>query len=61
MFTLSFETSNDAFSTNMSKAVAAQLREIAEQIDNGYGGASSPIRDYNGNTIGEWNLNPFTD
>lgn len=52
MFTVKFETDNAAFEDeNMRYETARILREIAERIETGmqYG----PVRDANGNTIGE--------
>lgn len=53
MFTLSFETTNAAFTDDPVGETARILREIADKIEGQHGRFySAPVRDMNGNSIG---------
>lgn len=55
MFELSFKAGNAAFEDgNKEYEVSRILKEIAEKVVNGSTGGK--IKDINGNTIGEWDL-----
>ena len=54
MFELKFKTNNAAFEDYAEQEVSRILKEIANKIENGLTGGK--VRDINGNTIGEWDL-----
>ena len=56
MFTLKFKTDTAAFDLYPSTEVASILAEVQKQIEY-HGEMEGTIRDVNGNTIGEWELN----
>lgn len=55
MFRINFGTDNAAFDDEAGTETCRILRSIAKNIENGdlYG----PVRDINGNLIGNWELN----
>jgi hypothetical protein len=53
MFTLKFDTDNDAFRGSPEAEIAHILREIAEKIEVA-GLDEGAVYDSNGNRIGEW-------
>ena len=53
-FTMTFETTNEAFAEDPEIEVASLLRRIASKVESGY--TSGPVRDINGNTVGRWSL-----
>ena len=56
MFKLKFKTGNAAFVDDTARLESARiLREIADKMDDGF--ERGACRDYNGNTVGEWELN----
>lgn len=59
-FTLKIDTGNAAFDGEQASEVAIILRELAGKLDmGGYnGGGNARVLDTNGNTVGEWNLDP---
>lgn len=54
MFRLEMWTGNDAFAYGTPEEVATYLRAIADKLEAGVW--SAPVRDVNGNTIGEYSL-----
>lgn len=55
MVKIEFKTGNSAFSDgNMELEIARILKKIAYQIESGYD--NDKIRDFNGNTIGSWEI-----
>lgn len=54
MFTLTIDTGNDAFFLDTGAELARILRETADRLENGDTGA--PVYDYNGNTVGRFEL-----
>lgn len=54
MFKLEFSTSNAAFSEGADYESARLLREIAEDVESGR--LKGKILDYNGSSIGTWEL-----
>ncbi len=59
MFTLKINTANDAF-IDEKRAIADMLEEVAERLRHDVSPADDRIgcviRDYNGNTVGKWEL-----
>lgn len=55
MFKLNFETGNAAFD-EWDAEIPRILRDIADKVERGEYLTRAPIRDINGNTIGEWGL-----
>ena len=56
MFKLKFKTANAAFVDDTARLESARiLREIADRLAQGY--ERGACRDYNGNTVGNWELN----
>lgn len=59
-FQLAICIDNDAFSDNPDKTLAEMLRFAASKVDSGWAKGSSnyrhPIRDYNGNVVGNFVL-----
>ena len=55
MFRINFGTDNAVFDDKAGSETCRILRSIAKKIENGdlYG----PVRDVNGNLIGNWELN----
>jgi hypothetical protein len=53
-FTLEIETGNDALQTG--EDLARLLVRFAENIREGNGFGSNPIRDDNGNAVGSWSF-----
>lgn len=53
---LSLNTSNAAFEAQSGTETARILRELADKLDGGdiLPGESIPLRDYNGNTVGQF-------
>lgn len=60
MFTLTIETDNAAFDVDQGNELAAILRKLADVLDHTSheSGDSGSVRDYNGNTVGHWTLDP---
>ena len=61
MFTLKFNTTNDAFRESLSDEVARILKKIAERVSNtglAVEEADGLITDTNGNIIGSWEYVP---
>lgn len=60
MFKLEFETSGDAFASDGAFEVCAVLRRLYERIrleaDGGSSEGEGPMKDSNGNTIGQWSM-----
>jgi hypothetical protein len=58
MFTLTINTGNDAFHERPERGLSQVLQNLAfwleEQDLTGVDHMSGPLRDYNGNTVGEW-------
>jgi len=54
MFELKFKTNNATFEDYVEQEVSRILKEIANKIENGSTGGK--VKDINGNTIGEWDL-----
>ena len=52
MVRIKYATSSDSFIGNCRHQAAAQLRIIAERIENGE--CAGNVQDTNGNTIGKW-------
>lgn len=57
-FSLIFETNNDAFTGYLEDEVSAILRDAARRIDQDglHIGRPEKVRDYNGNTVGTYQL-----
>ena len=55
MFKMEFKTGNAAFEDYAEQEISRILKEIADKVENGSTGGK--VRDINGNTIGEWDLN----
>jgi hypothetical protein len=51
---MKFKTGNAAFEDYAEQEVSRILKEIADKVENG--STDGKIRDINGNTIGEWDL-----
>lgn len=61
MFTLTINTDNSAFTGNPAAEVARILNDVAHYLTAGHGGVGvgaedGKVRDYNGNTVGRWEL-----
>lgn len=54
MFTLTIDTSNDAFQPDPGPEVGRLLRQVVHEVEAGYD--ARPLRDENGNTVGSWSL-----
>lgn len=54
MFSLKFETDNDAFGENLRAETARVLQEVCRKLAGGREGGH--VFDVNGNKIGEWSL-----
>jgi len=54
MFTLKMETDNDAFSSSRAVEIARLLRRAATMLEQGR--VSGNLMDYNGNTVGKWEI-----
>lgn len=55
MFKLEFRTGNAAFEDCAEQEISRILKEIANKVEDGSTGGK--VKDINGNTIGEWDLN----
>lgn len=58
LFRLRFRTNNAAFCEGGGAEVARILREIADEVESCGAPecADGPVRDINGNSVGEWDL-----
>lgn len=58
MFTLQFDTANDAFAETPASEIAAILRKLAGKIESGsvFYSEDRPVIDSNGNRIGTWKI-----
>lgn len=57
-FFLGFDMDNDAFREDTGPEVARILRDVAAQVEHWSleSGDLRPVRDSNGNTVGEWEV-----
>lgn len=53
-FKLEFSTANAAFEESPEEEAARILKDVASKLVNDH--TAGPIRDINGNTVGEWSL-----
>jgi len=57
MFTLKIETDNAAFSDGRGAELARILRKLADKIEDADArGDKGKVMDYNGNSVGTWEL-----
>lgn len=54
MFELEFSTDNAAFTDGAERESARILEDITQKLSTGVN--QGKVRDYNGNTIGQWSL-----
>lgn len=54
MFTLTINTTSDAFQEDASGELARILRHLADDADAGLYFEKSPVFDANGNSVGHW-------
>lgn len=59
MFTIEFETDNDAFVDDPAEEVVRILRRISVKVREG-GRTEGSVLDSNGNTVGRWTFTPPT-
>lgn len=56
IFKLEFKMDSDAFSGREMFEIAAILRRVANYADNLGMSGEGPVRDTNGNTVGQWSI-----
>lgn len=53
-FRILFKIDNDAFVDGRDAEIARILRDVADRLDEGQSGGN--VRDYNGNTVGDFGI-----